>query len=613
MWAKINITMVAIVALSLLGGPVNADTAEISAVNKPADLDLSGNILYAINFGDNGNPVVGGILFSQEEECPTIRLQAEGEGPATWWGPYPGTEDAGLNQLLNGLTYRYTPPCEISIDIEGLFAGSMYHLQLITYEPENHSRTVDITVDNEQIVTGLNPIAAQGGVCGKGGMVVKYSFVLGNPVLNIRLVSRTNAIGLSGFILTMLSKPITPFADYGSGTTTELVSGKGTWRINWGQGPWTWSEMTGQALLDSNVSGILDIHTTAPADVSADLVATLPIAGTLTLSAHDKNHKDVTTGTMVLSGAGINVVDLNASRVLVDEGSGMAFAPFHAPAPRLALTLDEATGVFAYIDELRNCELYLAGSYAAPLVKGLALQSNIMAALNGKIPLIGGLGTFALSGQCVSDVSKKVKSFCEYGKGVSSQLGAAGAVWDQTWGYGPYDWYNCDADPNGGILGNDVVGLLKTITTDAPKIDEDLILRFDFGGNFALTDYTDTNHEVIAGQILGDAKGTFVADINAANAVVDEAAGTITIRFGAPVEGDPDALITITETTGTFKSVHPVGVWEWRVSGTMACARVPTLSVQDNILAALGNSDLLLGAEEEIVLSGSYYHDSSGN
>jgi hypothetical protein len=207
-------------------------------------------------------------------------------------------------------------------------------------------------------------------------------------------------------------------------------------------------------------------------------------------------------------------------------------------------------------------------------------------------------------------MSKKVKSFCEYGTGVSLRLGAGGALWDNTWGQRSYEWYQCDADPNAGFLNENIVGMLETTTAGPPQIDENLILSFDFGGNFALTDYNDSNPDEIIGQILGDVEGTFVADMNAANAVVDEAAGTIIIAFGAELHDDPDALITITETTGTFGSIHAVGLWKWHVLGTITCARVPDLSVQDNIMAALGNDDLLLGAEEEIVLSGSYYISS---
>jgi len=494
-----------------------------------------------------------------------------------------------------------------SIRAGGLEIGMQYQLQLIFYT--DHSRSMDIIVEGGVVVERYNPFTAQGSVDGKGGSMVKYHFTANDNTLNVDMKSTDgNASVISGFILT--EKGPVPFTDYGSGTTIELFAGGATWQLNWGQGPWTWSELTGLPLLDSNVSGILDLRTTAAADVSADLVATLPVAGTLTLSAHDEDYKDVTIGTMVLSGAGINVIDINASRVLVDEGCGMFLAPFHPPGPKVTLTLEEATGVFEYINQIGDWELSLAGSYAIPLIPGLELQDNIFTALGGNVALIGGISTFALDGQYIPDLSKMPIAFCEYGMGVASQLGAGGAIWNQTWGNGAYQWHVSDADQDARILDDDVVGVLETTTAGAPEIDEDLILRFDFGGNFALTDHDESNTrnpDEIAGQILGDVKGTFVADINAVNADVDEAAGTITIVFGAKLNDNPDAQITVTETTGTFESIHAVGLWKWYVSGTIVCARVPDLSVQDNILAALGNDDLLLGAEEEIVLSGSYY------
>jgi hypothetical protein len=209
-------------------------------------------------------------------------------------------------------------------------------------------------------------------------------------------------------------------------------------------------------------------------------------------------------------------------------------------------------------------------------------------------------------------MGEQVKSFCEYGTGIALQLGAGGALWDQAWGEEAWEWYECDAAPNVGFLNENVVGLLGTTTAGAPDIDADLVLRFSFGGYFVLTAYDEDDLGEIAGQIFGDVEGLFVADLNAERAVVDEEAGTINIFFGAELHDDPDALITVTETTGKFKGIHAVGPWEWYVSGTVTIALVDSMpSLQTNIMAALApNSPLLLGAEEEIVLSGSYYRSS---
>jgi len=402
-----------------------------------------------------------------------------------------------------------------------------------------------------------------------------------------------------------VAEPI-PFADYGSGTTIELVSGKGTWQVNWGQGPWTWCDNTAQPLLGSNVSSVLALQTTAAAKVTSDFVITLPIEGVLTLSAHDKNNGDGVIGTMVLSGPGVNIVDGNASRVLVDQGTGMFLAPFRPPGPELTLTLDEATGVFAYIKQAGDWRLELAGLYAAPLMKGLTLQNNILAALGGKVPLVGGIGEFALSGQYEPVESMKPQSFCEYGTAVATRFGAAGGLWNQTWTGGPWPWHTCPAAVNGRFLGQDVSGELETTTAGAPSIDEDMVLRFGFGGRITLTDYNDTTPDKIDGQIKGDVTGTFVADANAAQATFDSN-GNIVCAFGVAVHDAPDALVTVTEATGAYADIHQAGDWAWYVNGTMTIARMPTLSVQDNILAALQRPELLLGAQEEFVLTGWYY------
>lgn len=219
----------------------------------------------------------------------------------------------------------------------------------------------------------------------------------------------------------------------------------------------------------------------------------------------------------------------------------------------------------------------------------------------------------------------KVESFCEYGTGVALKLGAGGALWDQLWGLGPCDWYECQASPNVGILNENVKGVLETTTSGTPAIDSDLILRLPFGGSLDLTAYDGTNSNKVVGQIKGiiaadpennQYDGLFVADLNASRAVVDEEAGTITVNFGAAMTTVPaaaGALVTITETTGKFKSVKAVGKWELQVSGTLIVKRVPKLDLQTNIFAALVNSTLLLGASEEIVLTGSYYRTSPNN
>src|SRR5262249_27682294 len=148
-----------------------------------------------------------------------------------------------------------------------------------------------------------------------------------------------------------------------------------------------------------------------------------------------------------------------------------------------------------------------------------------------------------------------------------------------------------------------VVGLQATTTSGSPAIDANLVLHLPFQGTITLTAYEEEDPAQIAGEIIGHMSGSFVADLNAAHAAIGDQ--TITIRFGQSVHSAPDALIQVTSTSGRFQSLHAVGDWEWHVRGTVTIARVAALPPQLNILAALQNPALLLGAEEEVVLSGS--------
>jgi F5/8 type C domain len=190
------------IVLMLLGSRAEGQSVTLSSLNSAEDLNFSGTVIYAVNFGDNGSPVVGGIRFSQDEALSGVTHDAQGEGPATTWGPYPGTADDALNELLNGMAYRLDgPPNIIRINMSGLMVGKSYLLQLIGYEPAEEDRDADIIVENEVILTDVNPIDEQGGVVGESGFVVKYAFVAGDSTLNIRIQSEINACAISAVIL----------------------------------------------------------------------------------------------------------------------------------------------------------------------------------------------------------------------------------------------------------------------------------------------------------------------------------------------------------------------------------------------------------------------------
>ena len=193
------------------------------------------------------------------------------------------------------------------------------------------------------------------------------------------------------------------FTDYGSGTTVELAVGGGIWQVNWGQGPWTWFDPVGTSILDSTVTSIFDVHAIAPADITPELVATMFVEGTLTLTAHDPGDPDIVTGTMVLSGSGKNVIEMNAANVFSDEETGVFMAPFKPLEPKLTMNLQETTGIYEDIEQVGDWDFYWAGWYVAPLIEGMALQDNIFAVLGGQAPLVGGVAEFTLTGDSVPE------------------------------------------------------------------------------------------------------------------------------------------------------------------------------------------------------------------
>jgi hypothetical protein len=227
-----------------------------------------------------------------------------------------------------------------------------------------------------------------------------------------------------------------------------------------------------------------------------------------------------------------------------------------------------------------------------------------MKSFNAITKLAIGSSSFLLVLTCNSLPAAETKSFCEFGSASAVQFGAAGAVWTQTWGEAPNDWFVCPAGPNVGFLNSSVAGVLTTQTKGQPAIGADLILRFPFAGGITLVAADDDDPDAIAGEIEGNMAGEFVADLNAAHAVITE--NTITVSFGVPLHEGPDALIEVTSTSGKFQSIQAQGDWEWHVSGTITIARDANTDPQSNIFAALSDASLILNAQESVVLSGSY-------
>jgi hypothetical protein len=210
--ARLASSGVLVLALASLAGLARGGEVVTSPLNTAGDLDLSGRVVYAINFGNNGNPQFGDFVFSQDQDYPHVTLSVTAEGVGSKWeGVNANTGDPQLDMLLGGLVWTNNGPgdCTTAIAAGGLTVGIEYQLQLIFYDPDaHHGRTVRIVVEGETIIDDYNMSAAQGGVSGKGGSVVKYVFTAGDPILNIGVTpiwdDGSLASGVSGLILTAL-------------------------------------------------------------------------------------------------------------------------------------------------------------------------------------------------------------------------------------------------------------------------------------------------------------------------------------------------------------------------------------------------------------------------
>lgn len=220
MWERKTTSDVAmILVLTLCASLAEGNDVEISPLNTPEDIDLSGNIIYAINFGNNGNPRFDDFVFSQDEDYPEVSLSASGEQvvPPSY-GAFPDTGYPNLNMLIGGVAWTNDGPgrCITSISAGGLDVGTSYQLQLVFYEARTgENRLLEVIVDGETVVKEYDIFHHQGSVVGKGASVLKYTFSAKDEILDVDIIPGRNDGGhlssVSGLILAKLWFPSPDF------------------------------------------------------------------------------------------------------------------------------------------------------------------------------------------------------------------------------------------------------------------------------------------------------------------------------------------------------------------------------------------------------------------
>lgn len=187
----------------------------ISQLNSPADLDLSGNIIYAVNFG-TGEVQFAGTTFMSPASYPDLSYIRSDEGSVLQWGAiYPNTGNSNLDKLLGGIAIKTStsssPDGSIYVNASGLTVGKLYQLQTIVYEPLPLSRVVDFIVEGTTIASNIETLSQQGGVVGQGGFRVTHSFTATDTVLNFAITPVNTALGattgLSAFVVSEIPEP----------------------------------------------------------------------------------------------------------------------------------------------------------------------------------------------------------------------------------------------------------------------------------------------------------------------------------------------------------------------------------------------------------------------
>lgn len=200
------------------------------------------------------------------------------------------------------------------------------------------------------------------------------------------------------------AEPMT-FVDYSAGTTVQASNTEVYWQDRYGQGPWSWYPSTAPAMFDENVTSTTSVFVTGLPTVDLDaLLVSFPVLLNHSINAHDPMDASNITGTMELTGNTMAIFDVDASHAQVDESLGMiiiALGNTSASQPA-QMTLLEATGVFADIEQVGTWEFKTLEAWAGPIIPGLSVQDNIFYNINTP-NIVGAVREGVFTGQYIPE------------------------------------------------------------------------------------------------------------------------------------------------------------------------------------------------------------------
>lgn len=179
-------------------------------------LDLSGNILVAVNVGTTGAAGKAGDADFTEDTVDGVVVTAVNEIP-NWHAPEYGDSEADdvLETVMRSIRWSAAPETP-KVAVDRLVVGASYKLQLLFAEQCCAGRGFNVVVNGGIIAENFIPAAIQEGAGNTSqGAVITHDFLATSATLNIVLdgpgatsadISDRNAI-LSGFTLEQVSAP----------------------------------------------------------------------------------------------------------------------------------------------------------------------------------------------------------------------------------------------------------------------------------------------------------------------------------------------------------------------------------------------------------------------
>ncbi len=195
------------------------------------------------------------------------------------------------------------------------------------------------------------------------------------------------------------------FVDYYAGTTTQASNTEVYWQSRFGTGPWSWYPSSAPTLFDENVTAKTSVYVTGLPTVDLDaLLVGFPVALNFSISAHDPTDAGNITGTMVLTGDTTAIFDVDADHAKVDESLGMIIIGLgNTPASQPAdMSLQEATGIYANVEQVGMWELQTREAWSGPIIPGLSVQDNIFYNIDAP-NIVGAVSEGVLAGQYVPE------------------------------------------------------------------------------------------------------------------------------------------------------------------------------------------------------------------